>query len=108
MAFLLICVDDIVLTASSMSFLQRIITALRQEFSMSDMGPLHHFLGVSVQRHRDSLFLSQRQYMLDILERAGMTNCKPCSTPVDTHAKLSANGVNVANPTHYRSLAGAL
>jgi hypothetical protein len=108
MAFLLLYVDDIVLTASSMSFLQRIITALRQEFSMTDMGQLHHFLGVSVQRHQNSLFLSRRQYMLDILDRAGMRNCKPCSTPVDTNAKLSADGVTVADPTHYRNIAGAL
>jgi hypothetical protein len=108
MAFLLLYVDDIVLIASSMSFLQRIIKALRQEFSMTDMGSLHHFLGVSVQRQSDSLFLSQRQYMLDILERAGMLNCKPCSTPVDTHAKLSADSVTVADPSHYRSIAGAL
>jgi len=27
---------------------------------------------------------SQRQYTMDILERANMTQCKPCSTPVDT------------------------
>jgi hypothetical protein len=47
-AFLLLYVDDIVLTASSPSFLHRIIAALRREFSMTDMGPLHHFLGVSV------------------------------------------------------------
>jgi hypothetical protein len=108
MAFLLLYVDDIVLTASSMSFLQWIITTLRQEFSMTNMGPFHHFLGVSVQRHHDSLFLSQRQYMLDILECAGMLNCKPCSTPVDTHAKLSADGVTFADPIHYRSIVGAL
>jgi len=36
MAFLLLYVDDIVLTASSPSFLHRIIAALRQEFSMTD------------------------------------------------------------------------
>jgi hypothetical protein len=48
MAFLLLYVDDIVLTASSPSFLRRIIAALHREFSMTDMGPLHHFLGVSV------------------------------------------------------------
>jgi hypothetical protein len=48
MAFLLLYVDDIVLTASSPSLLHRIIVALRQEFSMTDMGHLHHFLGVSV------------------------------------------------------------
>ena len=38
-----------------------------------------------------------------------MTDCKPCSTPVDTQAKLSADlGDPVADPTAYRSLAGAL
>ena len=58
-AFLLLYVDDIVLTASSTSFLQYIIAALRREFSMTDMGPLHHFLGVTVDRRADSLFLSQ-------------------------------------------------
>ena len=46
--------------------------------------------------------------MLDILERAGMLNCKPYSTPVDTHAKLSTDGVTVADPTQYRSITGAL
>jgi hypothetical protein len=107
-AFLLLYVDDIVLTASSPSFLHRIIAALRREFSMTDMGPLHHFLGVSVQRRGDSLFLSQRQYMLEILERADMNNCKASSTPVDTHSKLPADGASVSDPSQYRSLAGAL
>ena len=38
-----------------------------------------------------------------------MTDCKPCSTHVDTQAKLSADlGDSVADPTAYRSLAGAL
>lgn len=53
---------------------------------MTDMGQLHYFLGVSVTSHDSGLFLSQRQYMLDILERAGMRECKPCNTPVDTHS----------------------
>jgi hypothetical protein len=60
MAFLLLYVDDIVLTASSQSFIQQIISALRQEFSMIDMGPLHHFLGITVEHRDDGLFLSQR------------------------------------------------
>lgn len=58
MAYLLLYVDDIVLTASSDGFLQRIISALRQEFSMTDMGPLHHFLGIFVERRGNGLFLS--------------------------------------------------
>jgi len=47
-AYLLLYVDDIVLTASSPGFLRRIISALQQEFSMKDLGELHHFLGMRV------------------------------------------------------------
>jgi len=63
---------------------------------------------MEVQRSSNGLFLSQRQYMIDILERVGMAACKPCSTPVDLNPKLSADGDPVADPTDFRSLAGAL
>jgi hypothetical protein len=54
-------------------------------------------------------FLHQRQHAIDILEQAAMSDCKPCSTPVDTQAKLSEDdGAPVANATSYRSLTGAL
>jgi hypothetical protein len=107
--YLLLYVDDIVLTASSQQLLLRVIAALKKEFAMKDLGPLHHFLGISVQRQKDSVLLSQRQYTLDILARHGMSDCKPCSTPVDTCAKVSADGgPPIADPTSYRSLVGAL
>ena len=106
--YLLLYVDDIVLTASSPALLQRTIQALQQEFSMKDLGELHHFLGMHVQRSGSGLLLSQRQYMLDILDRAGMADCKPCSTPVDTNPKLAADGPSVQDASDFRSLAGAL
>jgi hypothetical protein len=59
---------------------------------MKDLGALHHFLGVTVERRLLGLFLHQQQYTVDILERAGMVECKPCATPVDTQGKLSAAG----------------
>ena len=81
MIYLLLYVDDIVLTASSPALLRRTIQALQLEFSMKDLGELHHFMGMCVERHGSGLFLTQRQYMLEILDRAGMAECKPCSTP---------------------------
>jgi hypothetical protein len=76
---------------------------------MKDLGPLHHFLGVSVQYQADGLFLTQRQFALDILERAGMVDYKPVLTPVDMQAKVSVeSGPPVADPTHFRSLVEAL
>ena len=46
--------------------------------------------------------------MIDILNRAGMADCKPVSTPVDCNPKLSTDGFPVQDATDFRSLAGAL
>ncbi|XP_066373702.1 uncharacterized mitochondrial protein AtMg00810-like [Miscanthus floridulus] len=95
-------------SASSPDLRHRIIAALHREFSMKDLGELHHFLGMQVQRTASGLFLSQHRYMLDILEHAGMADCKSCATPVDINPKLSADGDPIFDATDYRSLAGAL
>jgi len=108
-AYLLLYVDDIVLTASTPTLLQRITECLHSEIAMMDLGDLHHFLGISVTRSSDGLFLSQRQYALDLLQRSGMAECHSTLTPVDARAKLSTTeGSPVADPTEYRSLADAL
>jgi hypothetical protein len=75
---------------------------------MKDLGELHHFIGMHVQRSGDGL-LSQRQYMLDILDHAVRAECKPCSTLVDTNPKVAAvDGAPVSDPLDFRSLASAL
>jgi hypothetical protein len=84
MVYMLLYIDDIVLIASSAALLQQTISALKREFTMKDLGPLHHFLRVSVQHQADGLLLTRRQFALDILERVGMVDCKSVSTPVET------------------------
>jgi hypothetical protein len=83
MVYLLLYVDDIILTASSMELLRHTISALQREFTMKDLGSLHHFLGITVEHRPDGLFLHQCTYTLDILKRAVMADCKSCTTPVD-------------------------
>jgi hypothetical protein len=74
---------------------------------MKDLVPLHHFLSIIVERRPDGLFLHQRTYTLDILKRAVIADCKPCTTPVDLQAKLANDsGPPVADAP--RSIAGAL
>ncbi|GJT97889.1 ribonuclease H-like domain-containing protein [Tanacetum coccineum] len=105
-AYLLIYVDGIILTASSSVLLRKIIDSLHKEFDMTDLGALNYFLGISAVRHSTGLFLSQKKYALQLLERAHMVNCNPSRTPVDTDSKLGPDGVPVQDPTLYRSLAG--
>ncbi|GJV33153.1 ribonuclease H-like domain-containing protein [Tanacetum coccineum] len=107
-SYLLLYVDDIVLTASSEILMQQIIRSLHQEFAMTDLGPLNYFLGISVTRDSSGLFLSHKKYVIEILERAHMVNCNLSRTPVDTESKLRADGDPVSDLTLYWSLAGSL
>ncbi|GJW75171.1 ribonuclease H-like domain-containing protein [Tanacetum coccineum] len=101
-AYLLIYVDDIILTASSLVLLQQIIDSLHKEFDMTDLGALNYFLGISAVRHPTGLFLSQKKYARQLLERAHMVNCNPSWTPIDTDSKLGPDGVPV--PTFKQNL----
>ncbi|GJZ34091.1 ribonuclease H-like domain-containing protein [Tanacetum coccineum] len=107
-AYLLLYVDDIILTASSTSLLQRIISILHVEFAIADLGPLYYFLGISATRTTSGIFLSQTKYATEIFEQAQMLNCNPCRTPIDTEKKLGPEGSLVTDPTLYRSLVGSL
>ncbi|GJZ49562.1 ribonuclease H-like domain-containing protein [Tanacetum coccineum] len=107
-AYLLLYVDDIVLTLSSKVLLHQIITLLHQEFFTTDLGSLNYFLGISMMRNSSGMFLSHNKYAAKILERAYMFGCNPCRTLVDTESKLGAYGDLVSDSTLYHSLAGAL
>jgi len=48
------------------------------------------FLGISVTPYKGGLFLSQRKYAEEIIDRAGMISCKSNQTHVDTKSNISA------------------
>jgi hypothetical protein len=76
---------------------------------MKDLGPLHHFLSITVEHHPDRMFLHQRTYMLDIIKRATMADSKSWMTPVDLQVKLAADsGPPVQDASQFRSITGAL
>ncbi|XP_024958921.1 uncharacterized protein LOC112499881 [Cynara cardunculus var. scolymus] len=109
MAYTLIYADDIILTASLDALNKSIMSHLSSKFTMPDLGALSYFLGIAITRHANGLFLSQKRYVEEIIERAGMSSCKPTTTlVVDRKAKLRVNGPPINDPSHYRSLAGAL
>ncbi|XP_066361181.1 uncharacterized mitochondrial protein AtMg00810-like [Miscanthus floridulus] len=108
-AYILLYVDDMILKVSTSNLLQHIIVKLKAEFTVKDMGPVSYFLGINVQRTSDGFFLSQAQYVEDLIERAAMQNCKSVTTPAETKQKTSTTAGNLlTDPTFYRSMAGAL
>jgi len=56
--------------------------------NMSDMGLLNYFLGFEVHQVEDGIFISQRKYASDLLNKFDMSNCKPTTTPINLSEKL--------------------
>jgi hypothetical protein len=63
---------------------------LSQKFEMKDLGELHFFLGMEVERNRDERVpcINQIKYLKEILVRFRMEECKPIGVLFDPKVKL--------------------
>eukprot|EP00253_Pinus_taeda_P030266 PITA_30266 len=76
---------------------------------MRDIGLMHYFLGLEVWQEEGHFFLGQGKYIVDILSRFHMEDCRPMSTPMITNwKKLHASDSELVDPTLYRQLIGSL
>jgi hypothetical protein len=106
--YLLVYVDDILLTGSNSLLLQRLIQLLSSEFKLRDLGFVHYFLGIEVQSTSMGLMLCQHKYILDILTRADMLSCKPVDTPISTSKTTILPDPLFSDATRFRQIVGAL
>lgn len=79
-------------------------------FSLKDLGKLHSFLGIGVVKLTNgSLFLHQKKYKLDLLDKEHMTEAKRVHTPMRTGIQLLLDDGNLLdNPTFSRSIVRGL
>jgi hypothetical protein len=64
---LLIYVDDIILSGTSLSEIDRIKAILDDNFKIKDLGVVKYFLGLEVAQSKAGISISQRKYCLDLL-----------------------------------------
>ena len=65
--YLLVYVDDIILTGNHADFITLFVDQLGREFDVKDLGSLRYFLGLEVNLYSEGLHVSQVKYMLDLL-----------------------------------------
>ncbi|KAH0711177.1 hypothetical protein KY284_012604 [Solanum tuberosum] len=80
--FLLLYLDDIIITSSSSDLIANIITGNGRKFAMKDLVPLHFFLGVEVRYFKDGIHLNQGKYVIELLMKTDMARAKAVSTPL--------------------------
>ncbi|CAL9022062.1 unnamed protein product, partial [Prunus brigantina] len=107
---LLLYVDDIIITGSDPPLVTSVIQALSEVFELKDLGKLRYFLGLEVQYHSGgTIFVNQAKYARDLIKKASMVTCKPCSTPSKPHHQvLKDEGIPLPDPTLYGSIVGTL
>ncbi|KAM2884753.1 hypothetical protein COP2_012021 [Malus domestica] len=107
LVFILIYVDDILVTGPDAQACQATISQLSALFPIKDLGPLHYFLGIEVKRSSSGIFISQTKYILDLLQKSKMDDAKPCATPLNTFS-MDHESPLLSDPTEHRSLVGGL
>jgi hypothetical protein len=81
---------------------------LSKEFEVKDLGELKYFFGIEVARSPQGIVLSQRKYILDLLNETCMLGCRPASTLIDSNNKLCAGPGDPVNKESYQRLVGRL
>ncbi|XP_039069044.1 uncharacterized protein LOC120215420 [Hibiscus syriacus] len=87
--YLLVYVDDIILTGSSEIKVQTIIDKLNKQFALKDLGVLSFFLGIEVCHDSIGITLTQQKYVRELLQMSGLEDAKGIHTPMVTNRKLS-------------------
>ncbi|MCI33550.1 retrovirus-related Pol polyprotein from transposon TNT 1-94, partial [Trifolium medium] len=89
----LVYVDDIIITGSSLPQIQQLISKLNAEFALKQLGALDYFLGIEVfHLANGALLLSQAKYIRDLLSKANMDTAHGMPTPMVSSLKLSKVG----------------
>jgi hypothetical protein len=65
--YLLVYIDDLVITGNNPVFVTNVIRHLSTRFHVKDLGDLHFFLGIEVIPTHVGLFLIQHKYIHDLL-----------------------------------------
>ena len=106
---ILLYVDDMIITGDDFAGIRSLQHFLSQHFEMKDLDTLSYFLGLQVISSSDGYQLSHAKYTSDLLSKAGITDNKTVSTPLEYNAKLTPlDGEPISDATCYLQLVGSL
>ena len=81
---------------------------MQSEFEISLLGELNLFLGIQISQLDDGIFISQTKYIMDMLNKFRMKDCKPVSTFMVTGWKLRKDDeYKEVKKRCYRSMIGS-
>ena len=102
-------VDDLLITSSSVVGLRSIKSSLNKAFTMTDLRLLRQFIGLEVSQKTLGIMISQSIYSCDMLRIFHMEYCKSTPCPFLSGIKLEEGGSTpLVDRNLYRKLIGSL
>ncbi|XP_071693330.1 uncharacterized mitochondrial protein AtMg00810-like [Rutidosis leptorrhynchoides] len=101
-------VDDIVVTGNVLEEVNKVKDFFSTKFCIKDLGKLKYFLGIEVLYTNTGLCLSQRIYLLELLDEYGLTACKPALTPIEAYVDDCHDSEPLNSITEYQRLVSKL
>jgi hypothetical protein len=102
-------VDDIIFGSDGDMLRRKFAKYMHNEFEMSLHGELSFFLGIQIRQRNQGIFISQTNYIREMLKRFGMEDCKLVITPMQTSCKLRKDDdLKSIDQRKYRSIIGKL
>ena len=105
---LAVYVDDIIITGDDEVDITRVKNCLSKAFEIKDLGKIRYFLGIEVARSKKGIVLSQRKYILDLLNDMGMMELRAAPTPMDQNQKVTTQSGELVDKERYQRLVGRL
>jgi hypothetical protein len=102
-----IYVDDILVFCTNTQEKCHLKNELMQQFEMKDLGEVKSFLGMRVCRKGNTIYVSQKGFIEQVLKRFGMHDCKPVCTPLEPKINLCKSETCDTN-VPYQALIGCL
>lgn len=82
---LIIYVDDGLIISRDKNAIDTVLDELRGTFDIT-VNSLNYFVGLEINRSADGIFIHQSSYIKQVIQRFGLEDANPCSTPADRHA----------------------
>ncbi|KAI0510700.1 hypothetical protein KFK09_011309 [Dendrobium nobile] len=108
---LIIClyVDDLLITCDDEQMIVDFKSTIFRRFDMTDVGLMSLFLGIEVHQKDDGIWICQKRYAKELLEKFRMNHCNSVSTSMQTGVHFTKEGEGkLVDSTLYKSLIESL
>ena len=105
-----IFVDDLLIGCADKTQVEAVKKLLSNKFPVTDNGPLHHYLGIEIEREGETgaITICHSQYILEMLKEYGMENSKATATPLEANYQVVCHETDCKKVDQYQSAIGAL